>query len=97
MVMLTTVLAQELGQHRINVNCVAPGLIDVSWETVTDRTRAYHQATVRMTPWGRMGKPEDIAYPVLMLCSPYADYVTGAVLGVDGGLSVGRYGIPVSD
>jgi glucose 1-dehydrogenase len=49
-----------------------------------------------MTPWGRIGKPEDIANAILMLCSPQADYMTGAVVSVDGGLSVGRYGIPVS-
>jgi 3-oxoacyl-[acyl-carrier protein] reductase len=95
MVMLTAVLSQELGPHRINVNCVAPGLIDV-WDTATHGRTPYHEATVRMTPWGRMGTPEDIAHMVLMLCSPQAEYVTGAVVGVDGGLSVGRYGIPVS-
>jgi len=94
-VMFSGCLAQELGPHGINVNVVAPGLIDVGEEQTPDKV-AYDQATVRMTPWGRIGRPEDIANAVLMMCSPQADYMTGAVVSVDGGLSVGRYGIPVS-
>ena len=95
MVMFANCLALELGPHKINVNSVAPGLIDVGEEQTPTKV-AYDQATVRMTPWGRIGKPEDIANAILMLCSPQADYMTGVVLSVDGGLSVGRYGIPVS-
>lgn len=95
LVMFANCLALELGPHKINVNTVAPGLIDVG-EEQTPAKVAYDQATVRMTPWGRIGKPEDIANAILMLCSPQADYMTGAVLSVDGGLSAGRYGIPVS-
>jgi len=94
-VMFAGCLAQELGPHGINVNTVAPGLIDVG-EEQTPAKIAYDQATVRMTPWGRIGRPEDIANAILMLCSPQADYMTGAVVSVDGGLSVGRYGIPIS-
>jgi 3-oxoacyl-[acyl-carrier protein] reductase len=96
LVMLTTVLAQEMGSHRINVNAVAPGLIDVHWDRPSRETRAYHDATVSQTPLGRMGAPADVANAVLMLCSAETAYVTGAVLSVDGGLSAGRYGIPVS-
>jgi NAD(P)-dependent dehydrogenase (short-subunit alcohol dehydrogenase family) len=84
-VMFSGCLAQELGPHGIDVG-----------EEQTTAKVAYDQATVRMTPWGRIGRPEDIANAVLMLCSPQADYMTGAVVSVDGGLSVGRYGIPVS-
>ena len=95
MVMFASCLAQELGPHRINVNTVAPGLIDVG-EEQTPSKLAYDRATLQMTPWGRIGKPVDIANTILMLCSPQADYMTGAVVSVDGGLSVGRYGIPPS-
>ena len=95
MVMFAGCLAQELGPYKINVNTVAPGLIEVG-EEQTPLKMAYDQATVRMTPWGRIGKPEDIANAIMMLCSPDADYLTGSVLSVDGGLSVGRYGIPIS-
>lgn len=97
LVMLTAVLAMELAPHRINVNAVAPGLIDVPREATTQRGRDYRAATVKLTPWGRMGKPEEVGHVVLMLCTPQAEYVTGAVVGVDGGLSVGRYGIPIGE
>jgi NAD(P)-dependent dehydrogenase (short-subunit alcohol dehydrogenase family) len=95
MVMFANCLALELGPHKINVNSVAPGLIDVG-EELTPAKVAYDKATINMTPWGRIGKPEDIANAILMLCSPQADFMTGVVVSVDGGLSVGRYGIPVS-
>jgi 3-oxoacyl-[acyl-carrier protein] reductase len=97
LVMLTTVMAQEMGRHRITVNAVAPGLIDVGWRSVPAATRGYHEASVRQTPLGRMGTPDEVAHTVLALCAPEMAYVTGAVLNVDGGLSVGRYGIPVSE
>ena len=69
----TAALAQELGPHKINVNIVATGAVDVEWEQVTEQTRADQQATVRQTPWGRMGTPADIAHVVPMLCAPQAD------------------------
>jgi NAD(P)-dependent dehydrogenase (short-subunit alcohol dehydrogenase family) len=95
LVMFTACLAQELGPHKINVNSVAPGLIEVGDEPTIEKI-SYDKATVQATPWGRIGTPEDIASAVLMLCSPEADFITGTVLSVDGGLSAGRYGIPVS-
>jgi NAD(P)-dependent dehydrogenase (short-subunit alcohol dehydrogenase family) len=95
MVIFANCLALELGQYKINVNCVAPGLIDVG-EEMTPSKVAYDKAMVNMTPWGRIGKPDDIANAILMLCSPQADFITGTVISVDGGISTGRYGIPVS-
>jgi len=95
LVMFTACLAQELGPHKINVNSVAPGLIEVGDEPTPEKL-AYDRATVKTTPWGRIGTPEDIANAILILCSPEAEFITGAVLSVDGGLSVGRYGIPMS-
>ena len=47
-------------------------------------------------PWGRAGTPEDIANAALFLASPYADYVTGEVLAVNGGTSAGRAFLPLS-
>jgi NAD(P)-dependent dehydrogenase (short-subunit alcohol dehydrogenase family) len=95
MVMFANCLALELGKHKINVNCVAPGLIEVG-EEQTPSKLAYDRSMVNMTPWGRIGVPDDIANAILMLCSPQSDFITGAVLSVDGGISTGRYGIPVS-
>jgi NAD(P)-dependent dehydrogenase (short-subunit alcohol dehydrogenase family) len=89
-VMFTQVLAMELAAHKIRVNAVAPGLIDIP-ESLTPVTPEYAAATLAIIPWGRLGRPQDIARAVLMLCSDDADYITGAVLAVDGGLSAGRY------
>jgi 3-oxoacyl-[acyl-carrier protein] reductase len=77
-------LARELGSRNITVNCVAPGFID------TDMTRALSEAQrsalLAQIPLGRLGQPEDIAAAVAYLASPAADYVTGAVLHVNGGM-----------
>jgi 3-oxoacyl-[acyl-carrier protein] reductase len=94
-VMLTRVMALELAPYRIRVNSVSPGIIDVPGGQPL--SESYKQATTRMVPWGRMGRPEDVANVVLLVSDPAADYMTGQVIPVDGGLSSGRYGIPVSD
>lgn len=91
-IMLTKVLAMELAPHGIRVNAVAPGLIDTG---VSDLDKGYVEATLRQVPMGRPGRPEDVAEAVWGLAAMATDYVTGAVLAVDGGLALGRYGIPI--
>ena len=77
-------LARELGSRNITVNCVAPGFID------TDMTRALSEeqrkALLGQIPLGRLGTPQDVAAAVAYLASPAGDYVTGAVLHVNGGM-----------
>jgi 3-oxoacyl-[acyl-carrier protein] reductase len=77
-------LARELGSRNITVNCVAPGFID------TDMTRALPEAQrnalLSQIPLGRLGRAEDVAGAVAYLASPAGDYVTGAVLHVNGGM-----------
>jgi len=77
-------LARELGSRNITVNCVAPGFID------TDMTRALSdenkKALLGQIPLGRLGRPQDVAAAVVYLASPAGDYVTGAVLHVNGGM-----------
>jgi len=77
-------LARELGSRNITVNCVAPGFID------TDMTRALtdeqKKALLGQIPLGRLGRPQDVAAAVAYLASPAGDYVTGAVLHVNGGM-----------
>jgi 3-oxoacyl-[acyl-carrier protein] reductase len=81
---MTKSLARELGSRNITVNCVAPGFID------TDMTRALadesRKALLQAIPLGRLGTPQDVAAAVAYLASPGGDYVTGAVLHVNGGM-----------
>ena len=94
-VMFTKVLALELAAARINVNCIAPGFVKVDSE-MSPLTEEYVTTISRGIPWGRQGTPHDIASAALFLASPYADYVTGEVLAVNGGTSAGRAHLPFS-
>jgi NAD(P)-dependent dehydrogenase (short-subunit alcohol dehydrogenase family) len=94
-VMFTKVLAMELATHRINVNCIAPGLITVDRD-VSQVSDEYVRTLVANIPWGRPGTPDDIARAALFLASPFADFITGEVLSVDGGSGTGRTWLPYS-
>ncbi len=80
---LTKALAKELAPSGITVNCIAPGLIETSMNSnisVEDLN-----AFVEDIPLGRMGTAEDVAETALFLASEGADYITGQVIGVNGG------------
>ena len=94
-VMFTRVLAMELAEQRINVNCIAPGYIKVDSGT-SPPSSDFEAALIKNTPWGRLGTPADIAPAALFLASPAADYVTGEVLAVNGGAMAGRMYLPLS-
>jgi len=94
-VMFTRVLALELAPHLINVNSVAPGLVEVEGE-VSPVSREYIETLTRSIPWGRAGTPHDIAQACLFLASPAAEWMTGEVLAVNGGSSAGRSFLPLS-
>ncbi len=77
---LTKSLAKELAGKRINVNAIAPGLID------TDMSRARGQEkSAAAVLWPRIGQPEDIANLAVFLASDESEFVTGQVIGVNGG------------
>ncbi len=79
----TKSLAPELAPHNILVNCVAPGWVatDMSNEAIT----LENENILRTIPLRRAGTPEEIAGPIVFLASPFASYITGEVLNVNGG------------
>ena len=80
----TKALAREVASRNITVNCIAAGYIDTDiWAKVPEEMR---QAALTLIPLGRKGQPEEIAYGVAFLASDQAAYITGQVLGVDGGM-----------
>ena len=84
---LTKVLAMEMGKRGITVNAVAPGFIETDMsEAVRNKAGDIIQKAI---PLNRLGIPDDIANVVLFLCGPAASYITGQVITVDGGLSLG--------
>ncbi len=81
--MLTKAVALELAPYEINVNAVGPGIVDTPMTAATIQDSERRQAITG--PWGRVGKPRDIAEAVLFLASEGADFITGTTLFVDGG------------
>ncbi len=83
---LTRALACDLGPYNINVNCICPGSVETPllYEVLTPQNR---QAILNQYPMPRLGKPSDIAKAALFLASADADWITGVILPVDGGLT----------
>jgi glucose 1-dehydrogenase len=88
--MLTKQLAVELAPHRISVNAVAPGTISTDLNVPLYKSKrpedlAMLEAVLKRVPAGRIGDVQDIARVVAFLASPLTEYITGAILYVDGG------------
>ncbi|MBD3163324.1 MAG: glucose 1-dehydrogenase [Candidatus Eisenbacteria bacterium] len=82
---LTKSLAVELAPHGIRVNAVAPGWIRTDMTEPFLTPERIDESLKEPIPLGRPGEPEDVAGPVVFLCSPLARHVTGATLNVNGG------------
>jgi 3-oxoacyl-[acyl-carrier protein] reductase len=78
-------LSTELAASRIYVNCVAPGWVDTDMTTEALADPKSGEEIRRTIPMGRVGKPEEIAGPVLFLCTEHASFITGEVFNVNGG------------
>jgi 3-oxoacyl-[acyl-carrier protein] reductase len=81
----TKSLAPELASFGINVNCVAPGWVETEMTTAALTDKATQDSITRTIPLGRVATPEEIAGPVVFLCSEWANHITGEVLNVNGG------------
>lgn len=84
---LTRVLALELGKYNVNVNAVAPGLIDTP--LTQGLTKEVMKGLINAQPTRKVGKPQDIANVVSFLVSEKSNFITGQIIHVDGGRSIG--------
>jgi 3-oxoacyl-[acyl-carrier protein] reductase len=85
LISMTKTLSTELAPAGIYVNCVAPGWVDTDMSRpALDDPRAGEEIR-RTIPLGRAGRPEEIAAPVLFLCTEFAGFITGEVFNVNGG------------
>ena len=84
MIGLTKSAALELAPRNIRVNCICPGFIDTAM--TQELTEEQKKAILGKIPLGRMGSPDDIAQMTVFLASPAANYITGQVIVVDGGM-----------
>jgi glucose 1-dehydrogenase len=86
--MLMKTMAQELAMHKIRVNSVSPGAIKTPINTSAWDTPEAERELLRLIPYGRVGETRDIARAAVWLASDHSDYVNGATLYVDGGMTL---------
>lgn len=82
----TKALAREVAARNVTVNAIAPGFVDT--EILDAMPPETLEAALKLVPLGRKGKPEEIAFAAAFLASDGAAYITGQVLGVDGGMAM---------
>jgi 3-oxoacyl-[acyl-carrier protein] reductase len=78
-------LSTELARDRIYVNCVAPGWVETDMSAPAVAKSESFKKSLSLIPLGRIGKPEEIAAPILFLCTPHAGFITGEIFNVNGG------------
>lgn len=93
LVMMTRSTALSLAENDIRVNAIAPGFIHTPFsaaEEALEKNPGLRHALERKIALGRIGTPEDCGGATVFLCSPAASYITGQVIVVDGGLTLGQ-------
>ncbi len=83
-------LAVEWGRHNIRVNCIAPGLVRTDFARALWEDEKMLSGNLRQCPLGRIGEVEDIAGAVVFLASDAARFMTGQVMVIDGGVTIGQ-------
>ena len=86
--MLMKSMAQELAPHRIRVNSICPGAIKTPINKTAWLTPEAEASLLRLIPYGRVGEPADIGKVAVWLASDESDYITGASIFVDGGMTL---------
>ena len=81
----TKSLAVELAPFGINVNCVAPGWVETDMNDGVFADKARLESILQTIPLRKIGQPDELAAPIVFLCSKWASYITGEVLNVNGG------------
>ena len=81
-------LAQECAPDRIRINSIAPGAIRTPINHEAWGTESAYKSLLTLIPYGRIGEPEDIGKVAAWLCSDYCDYIVGATIFVDGGMTL---------
>lgn len=85
LIMMTKMLAKEWGKYGLNVNAVAPGLIETSFSKDLYQDEKRREEILSVSAIKRLGKPEDVAALILFLACPLSDYMTGQTVVTDGG------------
>ncbi len=81
-------IAQETADMRIRVNAIAPGAIQTEINRTVWSDAEKNKQLMKLIPYGRIGQPEEVANAAVFLCSDFADYITGATLFIDGGMTL---------
>ena len=87
--LLTKSLGCEWGQHKINVNALAPTVFRTALTQWMFDDQEFYKNFLRRIPIGRLGEPEDFVGILLMLSSSASDFMTGAIIDIDGGYAAG--------
>lgn len=85
LISMTKGLSTELARDGIRVNCVAPGWVDTDMSAAALSDPATRNKIFSTIPMDRVGTPEEIAAPILFLCTPHAGFITGEIFNVNGG------------
>jgi glucose 1-dehydrogenase len=86
--MMMKSIAQEFAPHRVRINSIAPGAIRTPINTAAWSTPEAYRSLMTLVPYGRIGEPGDIARTIVWLASDESDYLVGATLFVDGGMTL---------